>query len=72
MWKEKKRGNRERRATMFEVVCLFCFFAKEERRWRYTTEEEVDRREERVEKAHPQEEKNYTLRTYLAGPKGRT
>lgn len=45
---------------------------KEERRWRYTTEEEVDRREERVEKAHPQEEKNYTLRTYLAGPKGRT
>lgn len=56
---------------MFEVVCLFCFFVKEERRWRYTTEE-VDRREERVEKAHPQKEKNYTLRTYLAGPKGRT
>ena len=72
MWKEKKRENRERRATMFEVVCLFCFFVKEERRWRYTTEEEVDRREERVEKAHPQKEKNYTLRTYLAGPKGRT
>lgn len=56
---------------MFEVVCLFCFFVKEERRWRYTTEE-VDRREERVEKAHPQKEKNYTLRTYLAGPKRRT